>query len=266
MQVPPVHGRSLHQAAMATKSAAAGLRLHTVADLLQGQRQWSGDRRGLFGPQPARTPHHEPQHAAQVAPAQPLTDAEISAVREWIDRGDFSELITSNTMDRPFTAARGAADYRIAQRKHWAFNKPVAAPLPEGESQERGCARRLTSTMLAKLESKGLTYSPDALRTRSCMRRAYLDLTGLPPTPAEIEDFQKNPAYEQLIDRLLASPRYGERWGRQWLDVAGYVDTTGKDFDPKKTEFALGMWRYRDYVIQAFNEDKPWNRFPHRAA
>ena len=68
-------------------------------------------------------------------------------------------------------------------------------------------------------------------------------------------------AYERLIDRLLASPRYGERWGRQWLDAAGYVDTTGKDFDPVKTEYAEGMWHYRDYVIESVNQDKPWDQF-----
>ncbi|MBK5290887.1 MAG: DUF1553 domain-containing protein, partial [Acidobacteriia bacterium] len=93
---------------------------------------------------------------------------------------------------------------------------------------------------------------------------AYLDLTGLPPSPAQIEEFVKDTApggYERLLDRLLESPHYGERWGRQWLDAAGYVDTTGKDFNPVKAEYAEGMWRYRDYVVQSFNQDKPWDRF-----
>ena len=96
------------------------------------------------------------------------------------------------------------------------------------------------------------------------MRRAYFDLIGLPPTPEEIRSFladTKPGAYERLIDKLLASPHYGERWGRQWLDAVGYVDTTGKDFDAKKLELAEGMWHYRDYVIKSTNDDKPWDSF-----
>jgi hypothetical protein len=239
------------------KSGAAGLRLHTVADVLKGSAngpvivEGFSDRSLLVR---RISSHNMPPKGA----GQPLTEQEISAVREWIDRGDFSELITSNTMDRPFTPLE-APPITAEQRKHWAFNKPMPAPLPKVKARAR-VRTPIDQHILAKLESKGLTYSPDASNEK-LMRRAYLDLTGLPPTPAEVEDFQKNPSYEQLIDRLLASPRYGERWGRQWLDAAGYVDTTGKDFDPKKAEYAQGMWRYRDYVIKAFNQDKPWDRF-----
>ena len=117
--------------------------------------------------------------------------------------------------------------------------------------------------VLAKLESKGLAFSPDASEL-ALMRRAFFDLTGLPPSPEEIRAFQednKPGRYERLLDRLLASPRYGERWARQWLDVVGYIDTDGKDFEPVKPVIFNGMWRYRDYVIKATNEDKPWNRF-----
>ena len=117
--------------------------------------------------------------------------------------------------------------------------------------------------VLARLENKGLTFSPDASNL-TLVRRAYFDLIGLPPTPEELHAFledTKPGAYERLIDHLLASPQYGERWGRYWLDAVGYVDTTEKDFDPVHVELANGMWRYRDYVIKATNEDKPWNRF-----
>src|SRR5262249_58364033 len=93
------------------------------------------------------------------------------------------------------------------------------------------------------------------------LRRATLDLTGLPPTPEEIDAFlaDKRPdAYEKVIDRLLASPRYGERWGRHWLDVAGYADSEGiLDADYVRT----AAWRYRDYVIKAFNDNKPYDHF-----
>ena len=96
------------------------------------------------------------------------------------------------------------------------------------------------------------------------MRRAYFDLRGVPPSPEEAARFlndTKPGAYERLLDQLLASPQYGERWGRHWLDAAGYVDTQAKDFDAVKYDIAEGMWRYRDYVIKATNDDKPWNRF-----
>ena len=105
--------------------------------------------------------------------------------------------------------------------------------------------------------------SPDASQ-RSLLRRAYFDLLGIPPTPEEAAAFlndTKPGAYERLLDRLLASPQYGERWGRHWLDAAGYVDTQAKDFDAMKPDIAEGMWHYRDYVIKSINDDKPWNRF-----
>jgi hypothetical protein len=114
--------------------------------------------------------------------------------------------------------------------------------------------------VLAKLEARGLTFSAEADRL-TLLRRASFDLTGLPPEPAEIETFlaDRSPhAYEHLIDRLLASPRYGERWGRYWLDLAGYADSEGKREQDLHRPHA---WRYRDYVIQAFNADKPYDRF-----
>jgi hypothetical protein len=163
--------------------------------------------------------------------------------------------------ERPFTPLE-ARPITPEQRKFWSFQPPVAAPLPKVKEKSR-VRTQIDNFVLAKLESKGLSYSPDA-PSNKLMRRAFFDLTGLPPTPEQINEFEKDAApgaYERLLDRLLDSPRYGERWGRQWLDAAGYVDTTGKDFDPKKTEYAEGMWRYRDYVIQSFNSDKPWDRF-----
>jgi len=239
------------------KAAAAGLRLHTVADVLKGSAngpvivEGFSDRSLLV----RRISNHTmPPKGA----GEPLTDAELSAIREWIDRGDFSEINTSNTLDRPFTAAE-APPITAEQRKFWAFQKPVARAIPPVKNTARA-RTAIDRWVLAKLEPKGLGFRPD-VSNEKLMRRAYLDLTGLPPTPAEIDDFAKDPNYEKLIDKLLASPRYGERWARQWLDAAGYVDTTGKDFLAQKAEYAEGMWRYRDYVIKAVNEDKPWDRF-----
>lgn len=239
------------------KSAAAGLRLHTVAAALKGSSsgpvivEGFSDRSILVR---RISSHNMPPKGA----GAPLTETEINSVREWIDRGDFNELVTANTLDRPFTALEDPA-ITPEQRRFWAFQKPVIAPRPKVKAQAR-VRTPIDAYLLGKLEAKGLGFSPDAPNDK-LMRRAYLDLTGLPPTPAEIEEFHRDNNYEKLIDKLLASPKYGERWARQWLDAAGYVDTTGKDFDPKKAEYAQGMWRYRDYVIKAINEDKPWNRF-----
>jgi hypothetical protein len=119
------------------------------------------------------------------------------------------------------------------------------------------------SFVLAKLEAKGLSFSADAPRL-ALMRRAYFDLTGLPPTPEQINQYTadtKPGAYERLIDTLLESPQYGERWGRHWLDTAGYSDAAGFDNCFPVVELYEGMWRYRDYVVDAFNKDKPYDRF-----
>ena len=121
------------------------------------------------------------------------------------------------------------------------------------------CKTPVDRFILAKLEAKGLQPAPPADR-RTLIRRVTYDLLGLPPTPAEVRAFeadQSPDAYEKLVDRLLASPRYGEKWGRKWLDLVHYGDTHGYDKD-KKREHA---WPYRDYVIQSFNQDKPYSRF-----
>jgi len=113
--------------------------------------------------------------------------------------------------------------------------------------------------ILAGLEAKGLQPAPFADR-RTLIRRATYDLTGLPPTPAEIHDFLNDTrpdAFAHMVDRLLASPAYGERWGRQWLDVARYADSNGVD----ENLVYANAWRYRDYVVRAFNQDKPIDRF-----
>ena len=118
--------------------------------------------------------------------------------------------------------------------------------------------------LLQKLEAKGLRYAREADRL-ALLRRVYLDVTGIPPSPAEIDAYlsdQSPDAYEKLVDRLLASPRYGERWGQHWLDLAGYSDSEGFGQDDGVRPYA---WRYRDYVIRSLNADKPYDQFPHRA-
>ncbi len=143
-------------------------------------------------------------------------------------------------------------------RNYWAFQKPVPASVPESSSPNP------IDAFLEKMRrDKSLKAAPRADRI-TLLRRAYMDLIGLPPTTAETAEYlaDKSPhAWEHLIDKLLASPHYGERWGRHWLDVARYADSNGFEHDYDRPN----AWRYRDYVIRAFNQDTPYDRFLARA-
>ncbi len=140
----------------------------------------------------------------------------------------------------------------------WPFEKPVKQALPATKDAAWGRGG-LDAFVLSKLESKGLGPAPEASK-RTLARRLYLDLLGIVPKPEEVASFEQDPsgdAYEKLVDRLLADPRYGERWGRHWLDLARYGETSGLEGDG-----AIGnAWRYRDWVIDAFNQNMPYARF-----
>ena len=155
--------------------------------------------------------------------------------------------------------ARGSVDYAKERLGHWAYRLPARSPVPE--TSAKWGANPVDSFVLATLERNGLSASPLAGK-RTLIRRATFDLHGLPPSFAEVEEFVNDSspdAYRRLIDRLLESPRYGERWGRHWLDVARYADTQGYNLTrSSKYPFA---YTYRDYVIRSFNEDKPFDRF-----
>lgn len=149
-----------------------------------------------------------------------------------------------------------------AEKDHWAFKPVRKMEVPEVK-MKGWVTTPVDNFILAKLEEKAMFPSFQTDR-RSLIRRATYDLTGLPPTPAEVNAFEedKSPdAYSKLIDRLLASPHYGERWGRYWLDIARYADTKG-DVNNNREDFRFPYaWTYRDYVIKAFNEDKPYDKF-----
>ena len=143
-----------------------------------------------------------------------------------------------------------------AARNYWAFKLPVQAPVPPAANDLTNPIDRFLD---ATRRDKGLTAAPRASKL-TLLRRAYLDLIGLPPTPAETDAFladARPDAWERLIDTLLASPHYGERWGRHWLDVARYADSSGFEQDYDRPN----AWRYRDYVIRSFNQDKPYDVF-----
>ena len=191
----------------------------------------------------------------------PLTTDEIHAITRWIDKGRFADFVDVTPRRKPTDVSLSATTTE-KDRQFWAFQKPSVSPLPDVRATNR-VRTPVDRFILAKLESEGLTFSPEASK-RILLRRAYFDLIGLPPTPAQARDFledESSNAYERLIDRLLASPQYGERWGRYWLDAVGYVDTAGKDHDPATATLSDGYWRYRDYVIAATNKDTPWDRF-----
>jgi hypothetical protein len=184
-----------------------------------------------------------------------ITPAETEKVSGWIAAGAPESNIQPDVAD-------GKADPLVSDkdRQWWSFQPPKKLAVPAVKHADR-VRNPIDAFVLTRLEEKGLTLSPEADKF-TLMRRAYFDLTGLPPEPTEIEAYieDKDPqAYEKMIDRLLASPRYGERWGRYWLDVAGYADSEGgKLTDDVPRTYA---WRYRDYVIRSFNADKPYDRF-----
>jgi hypothetical protein len=183
----------------------------------------------------------------------PLSAGEKGTIRAWINEGAASLDPADN--DVPDAAERPdevASD-------HWAFQPPVRPPVPAVRDSGR-VRNAVDSFILAALEAKDLSLSAEANR-EVLLRRVYFDLIGLPPSPGEVQQFLADPdefAYERLIERLLASPHYGERWGRHWLDLAGYADSAGVLSEDRPL---LTAFRYRDYVIRAFNNDKPYDRF-----
>ncbi|HWB10355.1 MAG TPA: DUF1549 and DUF1553 domain-containing protein [Pirellulales bacterium] len=153
------------------------------------------------------------------------------------------------------------ADEEPYDRSHWSFG-PRQTPQPPAfsDSSDRDWLRNeIDAFILDRLKDAGLRPAPEAGR-QVLIRRLYFDLTGLPPTPAEVDAFVNDPspqAYERLVDRLLASPPYGERWGQHWLDVVRYAETEGFEYD----KYLVGAWRYRDWVIGCLNADKPYDEF-----
>jgi len=145
------------------------------------------------------------------------------------------------------------------ERSYWAFQPIRRPPVPQFDSSYR-VRTPIDALLMQQMQPRGLTFSPDADR-RTLIRRASLDLLGIPPTPEQVDEFVNDAgadAWERLVDRLLNAPQYGERWGRHWLDAAGYADSEGAtNADAERPN----AWRYRDYVIRSFNSDKPASRF-----
>ena len=182
----------------------------------------------------------------------PLTAEEKGVLRTWINEGDPADFAGVAVDSGDLNISAEAKDF-------WSFQPPKRAELPRVKSADL-IRNPIDVFILARLEGAKLTLSREAPR-EALIRRASFDLLGLPPTPEAVREFvadERFDAYERLIDRLLASPAYGERWGRHWLDVAGYSDSAGILNEDRPLPLAF---RYRDYIVQAFNKDKPYDRF-----
>jgi hypothetical protein len=191
----------------------------------------------------------------QMPPDGKLPDEKVAVLTRWIQMGaPWPQLAEEGPL-----APRKEFKITDEDRKHWSF-QPMRRPELKGSGfGVHGSGQAIDALVLGRLKAKGLSLSSPADR-RELIRRAYFDLLGLPPSPEEVDAFvadESANAYEHLIDRLLESPQYGERWARHWLDLVRFGQTNGYEFDEEKRE----AWRYRDYVIRALNEDKPYDRF-----
>ncbi len=190
----------------------------------------------------------------QMPPKTKLTSAQVDVLKQWVKLG----------LPWPQEAAPKAAgkvevfDLEKRRGEHWAW-QPIKKPVLPAVKDKSWGQLPIDRFIFAKLETEGLKPEP-AAEKRTLVRRLYFDLLGLPPTPEQVEAFVKDTspkAAEKLVDELLASPHFGERWGRHWLDLMRYAETMGHEFD-----YTIhNAWRYRDYVVRAFNADVPYNQF-----
>jgi hypothetical protein len=184
--------------------------------------------------------------AGEMPPQGPLTPEQVTALRQWIKAG------------APYEGEPLAPAVRRAGREWWSL-QPLHSTIPPRVRNAGWVRTPVDAFVLAKLEAHGLEPAPEADRA-TLLRRVTFDLLGLPPTPEEIDAFVRDPdpdAYEKLVDRLLASPHYGERWARHWLDVVRFAESHGYETN----NLRFNAWPYRDYVIRAFNQDTPYPRF-----
>lgn len=193
-------------------------------------------------------------HHLRMPPTGKLPDEVVADFREWINMGAYdpreSTFVPSARKPLGLDIERG--------RKFWSF-QPLTITTPPTVNNTAWSKSDLDRFILAKLEAKNLSPAPEADR-RAWIRRVTFDLTGLPPSPQEVQAFlsdKSSNAHEIVVDRLLASPHYGERYGRHWLDLVRFAETNGHEYDNNK----LDAWRYRDYVVRALNEDLPYNTF-----
>ncbi len=257
-QVRPVLAESCAGCHNAAKTKA-GLRLDSLAAALAG-----GDSGPAIVP---GKPDESPLIAAiryqgpEMPPKGKLPRRQVEALTQWVKMGapwpggGEATPTAAVAAEPPSNIRRPGYQVTDADRAHWAFRPLVKPAVPASATP----GHPIDAFIRAGLDAKGLKTNPPASRDE-LIRRVTYDLTGLPPTLAEVDAFEADAApgaYEKLVDRLLASPRYGEKWGRNWLDLVRYAETNSYERDGAKPN----AWRYRDYVIRSFNDDKPYDRF-----
>ena len=227
-----------------SQKAQGGLRLDSRAGFERG---------GDSGPTPkllAQVLQYEGD--IRMPPQGKLPPAELDILLRWLSAG------APWPQEKTSPVPSAATDPLSRARTHWAF-QPLRRPTVPSLPEDAPIRNPIDAFVLARLQTVGLSLAPEADRP-TLLRRLYFDLIGLPPSPEELEAFLSDPrpdAYERVVERLLASPHYGERWARHWLDLVRYAETYGHEYDFDIPD----AWRYRDYVIRAFNADLPYDRF-----
>jgi len=225
----------------AGKNQRGGLRVDTVKFMLQGGDNGPAIVPGKSSESPLIKAVTRSKGVKPMPPKETLPAEQVAILKAWIDQG-----------------AKAPSDETIETKSnHWSF-QPVKRPQPPAVKNESWVRNPIDRFILAPLEEQGIRPAPEADRI-TLIRRLSLDLLGLPPTPGDVDAFladQRPDAYERLVDKLLASPHYGERQARHWLDLARYADSNGYTIDS-----ARGIWKYRDWVIDAFNRDQPFDAF-----
>jgi mono/diheme cytochrome c family protein len=232
-----------------SSKARGGLSLTNRESLLQGGTR--GPAVSLDKPGDSLLLQAVQQRDLKMPPRGKLSPAQIDILDRWVKMG----VPWSGTT---IAARRGPPAVDAEARQFWSF-RPVVRPDLPAVKRADWVRTPIDAFLLARLEAAGLQPAPPAAKT-SLLRRVFHDLTGVPPSPEEVDAFLADPsaqAYEKVVDRLLASPHYGERWGRHWLDLVRYAETNGYEFDTAKPN----AWRYRDYVIASLNADKPYDQF-----
>jgi len=237
-----------------------GLDLRTKAAMLTGGKSGSavvpGQPEASLIIKRIKAGEMPPRRQLVSVSVKPMEPSELKLLETWIRNG-----LPESRVGPDIATTQPDQLVTDEDRSFWSFQPPRIRPLPSvnGTNQSINPIDRYA---LKGLEASGLTLSEAADRS-TLLRRVYFDLIGLPPEPDVVEQFRSSndpAAYDKLIDRLLASPRYGERWGRHWLDAAGYADSEGAQNEDRIRKY---YWRYRDYVIRAFNSDKTYDRFLH---
>ncbi len=227
----------------------SGFSLVTCAGLLRGGENGPAlDAENLEASAIVRAINYD---GLEMPPKGKLARSQIDVLTRWVKMG-------APWSAAPPTPRRGSPPVDDAARNFWSFRRFTRPTVP-AVKDSAWVRTPLDAFILAKLEEKGLSPAPPAAKS-SLLRRLYYDLIGLPPSVADVDAFLADDspeAYEQVVDRLLASPRYGERWARHWLDLVRYAETDGYEFDQAKPD----VWRFRDYVIHSLNDDKPYDVF-----